>query len=823
MGYVVRIRHRQEDLDKFIHRSLPASGAGDLSRPLPRPASASVALRVLPLAAALATLLACGRASAQVTDLSVSQKYLKSAGALVPEQGFTLRYTLAAPSPVTITLRRHSAAQGQNPGTLFPGAVIRTVKIPRQAAGARTYVWNGRLDDGSPVTAPIPQADGTTKRFPVSIFTADVQAGTLPVRSLTFSRATGPETAKYQLVPQSPGNVFTIGQAFSLGLAISNLSATPKRIPISFDSAVPQGAALRNGKMNLNLGPLERVSVALPLGVPNIPGILRLSATLVDGAPVTMVTSGGTVPQHIVLSKQDSPFGVAAVREIGAAPMLGARWWRGSWPWPVEDSSAKTKDGAPDSPAGFLYEADRKDVYLASSLPQSAAESADGFGAYLAFMQQMMRTYIRRGVLWQLPMDPSGQVTDYAQRLKAYYTTSKTIHKEALTVMDAASTLELVQALADQGAAPYTDVLAVREVRSLDPQGTTSSALAKLVTLRDAKYPGKEIWNTAEGDVEKQGKPEDAGSLVRATVEQMAGGIDHLFWNGDPDLLKADGTPTPAFFGFSTLTYYLSGAEYVGPAQLGEGVQGYVFQKKGKPILVAWSLGGLKQVVVPAERAGSLTGRDAGFIRANFGRISGEKVALTSTPLFLEGVGRPVWSAARLAEASQRADHARLAGQAAGIEVPAFAPEALTEESLAGLFRAGIDRYKADQSSHDASVNYLFHVNRLADLVSLDRGMSEAATTDLTYRKVMDVANHATADLRTNMGNREGGGYLRDLRTLLRQAEKSKNLGLLAYFQKDYALGAARAAQSTLFAKALIELVETEPLWNPGQELTASK
>ncbi len=406
----------------------------------------------------------------------------------------------------------------------------------------------------------------------------------------------------------------------------------------------------------------------------------------------------------------------------------------------------------------------------------------------------------------------------FALVTKHTWSIAKARDKDVLAISDGDSgNLSMMQHLARHGANRYNDPIQIhypgaRPLRfdeivvENEPEGKLHM-VRELVALRDAEFPGKEVWNTEEGWWGARGKTPTVGAQVipRIYISQIAGGVDKIFWyemgrgHEEPtNLLGPKNLPYPAYVSYATMTRQLDGALYLGRLEL-EGrplAQLHLFQRPdGNVTLAAWVIEGEADVRL-----------DAGVDRAVRIDLMDRRAALEA-----DRDGRlPL----RLSESVQylRFERGALARRVAGEELDCR----LAELEIDGLDALpGAIRQTAPRAAKDgAAMNRLYYLVRAAEQAAL-------AGRDLGVIDADDPAGAAAGHARcarTAIERREGEpGYLRDARTALRWAER-----LARYTDRhrgDVARSLAHAA--ALAADAAIAVAEQETVDYPGLVINA--
>ncbi len=186
--------------------------------------------------------------------------------------------------------------------------------------------------------------------------------------------------------------------------------------------------------------------------------------------------------------------------------------------------------------------------------------------------------------------------------------------KDALAIPDGdAGGLGMMNEFAAAGGAPFNDAvqihypgvspLAFDNMTAPEAPESKLTMVRDLIALRDAKYPGKPIWNTEEGWWGAKKKSFDMGAwaLPRIYISQMAAGVEKIYWfcmEGEADSLTDGATLSPhaTYASFAAMTRALGGAQYLGQVDTKSGVFAYLFTRGPDVVLAAWSAVGEAQI-----------------------------------------------------------------------------------------------------------------------------------------------------------------------------------------------------------------------------------
>lgn len=236
--------------------------------------------------------------------------------------------------------------------------------------------------------------------------------------------------------------------------------------------------------------------------------------------------------------------------------------------------------------------------------------------------------------------------------------------------------------LAEDGALRSLDALVVHPYREV-PEGV-DRAIARVRALAAAYgRPDLPIWVTEFGRKETgpDARRRVAAYLVRHATQQIAAGVDRLYWYLARDYQSFDGmgllreadsplgpyAPTPAYVAYATLIRQLSGAESGGRADTDPRTYLYRFVQNGKPVAVVWSPGGEARLslatdgplqVVTMSGAASRLASDGGrvelaigpdpvYVRGDFGAVRDlrpERLITDAALSFGDTQGEDGWS-----------------------------------------------------------------------------------------------------------------------------------------------------------------------------------
>ncbi|MDP6381450.1 MAG: hypothetical protein QF662_08910, partial [Phycisphaerae bacterium] len=171
----------------------------------------------------------------------------------------------------------------------------------------------------------------------------------------------------------------------------------------------------------------------------------------------------------------------------------------------------------------------------------------------------------------------------YVDILKASYKAIKDVDPEIQVLCGASlGTADLYRNIYPYKPQKYFDILNFHYYSAGEWTGMSMRRYAKM--NGDGH---KRIINT-----EDQFGYENFHGIAQLMIRSMAMGIDKLMYFAFGNLFAKDYAPKPSYVGFSTTTYVLEDAKFVGRIWLDHWQQyAFVFKKGGSDILVAWSEG----------------------------------------------------------------------------------------------------------------------------------------------------------------------------------------------------------------------------------------
>lgn len=156
-------------------------------------------------------------------------------------------------------------------------------------------------------------------------------------------------------------------------------------------------------------------------------------------------------------------------------------------------------------------------------------------------------------------------------------------------------------------------------------------------------YGGFNYLNATEYGVSLVRYPEkeQADELVKQNVtleKDHKLKILYSFWSMDSNinsqfgLLRNDYTPRPSYYAMKNYYENTNGAEYIGTLNIAEGLEAHVYDKDGKPKIVAWSNNTSKDILISYE---GFTAKD---LYGNEIENTDGTLTITTSPVYLDNV-----------------------------------------------------------------------------------------------------------------------------------------------------------------------------------------
>jgi len=396
---------------------------------------------------------------------------------------------------------------------------------------------------------------------------------------------------------------------------------------------------------------------------------------------------------------------------------------------------------------------------------------------------------------WHVP--GKYQYEQYAQVLQATYAIAKAIDPNADAIADGfAASASMFGTLGDQGASGFTDAVPIHypgvktitfDNMPLEGAVETKAAMVhELRAIRDAKFPGKPLINTEEGiwGMQKRTPEDGAKTLARIYVSQLAAGLDRLTWfecysAEDPGYLlrgMQEG-PWPAYFAYATTSAMLEDAMYVA-ALADDRNQIHVFNKGGRPVIVAWCMDGEQEVSIDVSAPEVVVADWEGNTRKVVSDNGTINLLTNQYAQFVTGAG---------------------------------------DTLLPRLAAAGKGGHPIDWSSDQPmDLTRLFYAARQAEIQA---HLPVAAAADVTCEQAANELKAAEARLTASMSD---GRYLRNAYTARSIARRTN------YFM-NHALSSGNAAYAQRLASAVIGLshqidahAKADTVWYPGVMIRAA-
>lgn len=708
---------------------------------------------------------------------------------------FHFGYVVSAKSPILLMVE--TVAQDEE-GNLLKAVTQPIVKVSLGVKAPGRYFWTWKAE--GPLICPVFYHNGLRKDASAHFLCFTVLQTSPSARSLQRLYFP-PQVSKagVTLIPQEGESVTRLNEEVLMGVALKNPASSLARYDLSYDLRTEASLKVSGDRIPVAVPGGSTVVTLMKLGKATLPGPLKLTVSLEQGG--RKVSSDqqllATAPPSVEIFAPDAPIGIAN-GDLSLSERLGVKWWLG--PWPFWDSSGQgdwvDPRGGGFTSREFFASAEKRGLFVISLL------DLDGqWKVQTSALTRAMQDFIRKPGAWiYILPSPLPEEDILLQRIEAFYHLAKSIHKESVAgvLCDPPLYSQLVLA----GGLDNTDVI----ILTADTPQVMIDSSQRFSSLRDERIPGKSLWWLVK---EEERGPQSAQALVKASVLALANGFERIF-------LKTQ-KPHLASIGLGTLSYYLTGAEFVGRLSSPPEVFAYLFLKRGEPIVIAWA-----EVPTPVALSlplgQSLEARDVYFSRATFARIQGNKVWLTQQPIFITSSSPQILP---FAKGTFEQEYQTLTQKMAqlGITVPAgwqwgSTPNEWYQQRLTDLVQWMVGHRGED---HTLALVCFSHLLRLWDgegFVSAVKGVGK----EISAKKALDGANRAIADLRAEIYHQESSsGYFKEVRLLLRMIEKRLSLGRMALRQGDFALAQARGEQVALSARHLGPLLEKEKGVRPGE------
>lgn len=290
-------------------------------------------------------------------------------------------------------------------------------------------------------------------------------------------------------------------------------------------------------------------------------------------------------------------------------------WWsviepkKGQWEWKYSDWLI---DFYHRNGVGMLPILSYSAAWMNES-PKTEQDFRD-FGEYVFRTVSRYKGKVRCWEVWNEPniptfWKPQPNVSAYVKLLKATYVAAKRADPKCVIVAPGMNMTDInwLRDMAKEGGLRYFDVMSFHPYSLAD--GPEEMYLAKQIedaraVLRANGRPNVSLWITEMGWQAKEGDEKALAAqrrfLVQSYVIALAAGVERLFWFNLQDWNEANHTEawgmlSPEGKEKTTLAVYrrmadtLTGARFVGYVPLGKQGMGYVFERGGKTVVVAWA------------------------------------------------------------------------------------------------------------------------------------------------------------------------------------------------------------------------------------------
>jgi hypothetical protein len=353
-------------------------------------------------------------------------------------------------------------------------------------------------------------------------------------------------------------------------------------------------------------------------------------------------------------------------------------WWgliepeKGKWEWEYFDKAMES------------YK--RHDLNLLAILCYGSAWYTDApvtrserklFGRYVYNMVKRYKDTCKYWEIWNEPnilpfWSPKPRAEDYAALLKVAYKQAKKADPECIVVggVFAGPDSRFLDEMYQHGVKGYFDILSFHTYGQDPREDIRIQGVEDLRNVMKKYDDEKPIWCTETGVFTGAGGADQetqAKLVVKSTITLLSADVEKVFqlslrnWTKEEDavdhsarygLYLVDGTPKKAAIAFKTMVRELTGARYIGRADIVEGVRGHLFEKDGEQVLVLWSL---KDKVNAQVNLGSreiqtitLMGETKPMMSANMRYL----VSISTLPMYIKGVGKNVTLASQMTLAS---------------------------------------------------------------------------------------------------------------------------------------------------------------------------
>lgn len=474
-----------------------------------------------------------------------------------------------------------------------------------------------------------------------------------------------PQTIRTRLGQRVPGNVFLDNAPAVFDLFVTNFSEQVQSLSLRWTLTDFDGKTT-TGVSQLTANPLAQQTLPLTVNAP-VPGHYRLLVEVRQGPKLLegMKAQLARIPSRETKANRYSPFAMCAVGEFEVMKLAGVKSHRSdsaSWARQVEPLNSIFYTNRPEAVqfgrggAESLRAFARREGFLVLNglnygegwlggdwvgRPTHFVYSYDRFYEYCL---RVLDLFSGKGEafyqFWNEPDNfwrPRGRfgLEHFALVQKHVWSMVKARDKDALAVADGdAGSVKTMEEFAKMGASDWNDsvqmhypaatVYAWDNMKFPDLPETKVPAIAKLVQIRNASAPGKEVWNT-EDTVPANPKTAEvaAVNLPRMFISQIAAGVDKIYLflqtgsnssrHDVTSCLDENGHPFPTFVSYATMSHLIDGAVYAGQSDLGENARGYLFARGRDCVFAVNTISGTREVTldvgIPSVKIVDLMGR----------------------------------------------------------------------------------------------------------------------------------------------------------------------------------------------------------------------
>lgn len=465
-----------------------------------------------------------------------------------------------------------------------------------------------------------------------------------------------PQTLLASMGRHTPGNVFLDNTPATFDFYASSFSTQPQNVTVDWTLTNFEGAAT-TGTATLVAQPMAHQTLNFSVNAPAMGHYILAADVKVNGQLMEpMRAQMVRIPSRDTSENRYSPFAVCAGGECEILKLAGvkshrsdsASWARTVEPldgvfYPERPQQIQFGRGGPDSlraygrREGFLFlnGLNYGEAWLGGDWQGSPTHFIYSYDRYLNYSMRVLDVFSGKGEafyqFWNEPdnfwrpgfnnaSNPANGKEHFVMLQKHVWSIVKARDKNALAVADGnAGNIKAMEDFAAYNGTDWNDTVQMHypaanvidwlNIIIPDVPETKVPEIAKLVTLRDQQFPGKEVWNT-EDAVPANPKTAQvaAANLPRMYVSQIAAGVDKIYMfsqtgtdNSRQDVttyLDANGQPFPTFVAMATMSRLIEGATYAGQASFGDGAYGYLFARGGDFVLAANTVSDTRNVTI---------------------------------------------------------------------------------------------------------------------------------------------------------------------------------------------------------------------------------